>query len=196
MSVAGHQPQIPRQPSQRANDHSATRGDAPDHEEGQAPNRSGTARASAPGLRRLGATHAREAGGGGRYRDRLCDLDPLVARAGHRRRSDDTLRPRAGRAGRGDATRYLGLSGETGGPADASDRQPAVPALLEATIFTVLSPLQPLRDEVLPARSLAVLGLRAVAVRDRQHESGAAAWHGPKRGNRAGNGHLRQSVWF
>jgi hypothetical protein len=134
-----------------------------------------------------GEARARETRGGRGGLDRLSHADPPAARAGHRRRDDDTLRAGAGRAGGGDATRHLDLSGETGGPDDTSDRQSALPALLEATVPAVLSPLQSLQDEVLSARSLAVLGLRATAVRDRQHESGEAAWHGEKRGDRAGN---------
>ena len=80
------------------------------------------------------------------------------------------------------------------GPADAAHRQPAVPAVLEAAVPEVLPRVQPLRHEVLPARSVDVLGLRGPAVHHRQHQPGSSAGQRQAGGDRPGDGRLRRAL--
>ena len=65
------------------------------------------------------------AGGGRRGPGQLSHVDAAGAGAGAGQARQSPLRSRAGRTGRRDAARHLGVQGETGGPADAGHRQPA-----------------------------------------------------------------------
>ena len=63
-----------------------------------------------------------------------------------------------------------------------------------APVPEVLSHVQPLPDEVLPARGADALAICRARMHHRQHESGPSAGHGQRRGDRAGDGGLCQAV--